>query len=151
MEDEQDRTSSMYVEYFSEKQTMACHNADQSNSTKKQITTARLCKVLPKGYKLGDNDVYCGRGRKCTYHIGNRRFRNIIVANLSRYNTATTRSEKSLIIYEIVDYIRSLCVATGHGIGFVKRDHRSGIYYEAGDMIAVSSKVVSSVIYINSL
>jgi hypothetical protein len=120
--------------------------ASQATIPKKQITTARLCKQLPLGYKPDDNDVYCGRGRKCSFHVGNQRFREIIVANLHRYVSATTRSEKSTIIYEIVDYIRHLCVTTGHGIGFIKRDHLSGLYYEAGDMIAVSSKVDPAVV-----
>ena len=95
---------------------------------------AQTRKYLPAGYKLGDNDVYCGRGSLCFNHIGNRRFRMIVSANLGRYSSALTKTDKTSIIYEVVDYIRS---TSPHG-GFVKKDIESGRYYEVGDFLAVS-------------
>jgi hypothetical protein len=87
---------------------------------------------LPPGYKLDENDVFCGRGHLTMNHIGNRRFRSIIVANHERYVNAINRHEKTAIIFQVVDHIRSL---TPNG-GFIKNyGHNS--YYEIGDLEAV--------------
>jgi hypothetical protein len=94
-------------------------------------TGSKQQKVLPIGYLLGDNDVYCGRGTLCFYHPGNQRFRKIVSNNLPRYMNATTKTAKSVIIYEIIDYIRD-------GGGFVKKDSATGRYLEVGDFLAVS-------------
>jgi hypothetical protein len=103
------------------------------------VATARICRMLPIDYKLGDNDVHCGRGKNRFSHIGNSRFRNIIASNLNRYNNAVTKIDKSNLIFEIVDYVRHHCQSTGQGVGFIKIDPRTGLYYEVGDMIAVST------------
>jgi hypothetical protein len=92
-------------------------------------------RLLPAGYQLGDNDVYCGRGSLCFNHIGNRRFRSIVSKNLLRYINAATKHEKTLIIQDVVDFIRS---TSSNGGGFVKRDGDSDVYYEVGDFLAVS-------------
>jgi hypothetical protein len=114
-----------------------------STTTSKPSSVARLCRILPEDYKLNDNDVFCGRGKSCFKHIGNNRFRHIIIANLPRYRKATTKSAKTSIIFDMVDHIRNICQSTGHGAGFVKRDRSTGLYYEAGDMIAVSTSMKS--------
>jgi hypothetical protein len=103
-------------------------NSDKESESTKQRN------FLPIGYELGDNDVYCGRGSQCFNHIGNRRFRDIVLDNLSRYNLAMTKFEKSAIIYEVVETIRK---ESPNG-GFVKKDLENGQYYEVGDFHAVS-------------
>merc|ERR1711865_1331459 len=47
---------------------------------------------------------------------------------------ASTKFEKSMIVSEIVDEIRSRSNNTSDGGGFIRR--RSGIFYEAGDHFA---------------
>jgi hypothetical protein len=94
---------------------------------------ARGRRFLERCYRLGDNDVFCGRGSVGFNHIGNQRFRTIIEASLERYMNANLRTEKSSIIFEIVDRIRLLS-PTG---GFVKKDVATGLFYEVGDLVAV--------------
>jgi hypothetical protein len=101
----------------------------------KASSAAKQRKLLPIDYQLGDNDVYCGRGTLCFYHNGNQRFRDIVAANLPRYINATTKTEKSFIIYDIVDTIRE----TSPNGGFVKKDLATGRYMEVGDFLAVST------------
>jgi hypothetical protein len=98
------------------------------------IATAQIGKRLPVGYCLGENDVYCGRGSQCSNHIGNRRFNQLVLANLDRYCNATSRTEKTSIIYAVVDKVRE---SSPDG-GFVKQDTKSGQWYEVGDLVAVS-------------
>jgi len=103
-----------------------------SSTCDRIVVAAKSQKFLPVGYTLGDNDVYCGRGNLCYNHIGNRRFRTIILANLDRYTTAKTKTDKTTIIYEIVDHVR----ATSPNGGFVRQDRASGRFYEVGDFLA---------------
>jgi hypothetical protein len=92
-------------------------------------------KSLPCGYQLNDNDVFCGRGSLCFNHIGNARFRAIVLANIPRYHSSDSKLEKSHIIQEVVEYIRS----TSPNGGFVTKDIETGRYYEVGDNSAVST------------
>jgi hypothetical protein len=92
-------------------------------------------RYLPFGYQLDDNDVYCGRGSLCFNHVGNRRFRSIVANNLQRYSNTFSKVEKSIIIQDVVDHIRS----TSPMGGFVKRVGDSDVYYEIGDFQAVSA------------
>jgi GR25 family glycosyltransferase involved in LPS biosynthesis len=96
---------------------------------------AHIAKNLPFEYRLGENDVYCGRERQYNNHIGNLRFNTIVEANLERYCNARNKKEKSSIIYEVVDQVR----ANSPGGGFVKRSVKSTIWYEIGDTLAVST------------
>ena len=108
-----------------------------SSTCDRIVVAAKSQTFLPVGYTLGDNDVYCGRGNLCYNHIGNRRFRTIISANLDRYTTAKTKTDKTTIIYEIVDHVR----ATSPNGGFVRQDRASGRFYEVGDFLAVSYRL----------
>jgi hypothetical protein len=96
---------------------------------------AQSRRELPDGYTLSENDVFCGRGSLGVTHIGNRRFRDLVLANSNRYINATSKFERSIIIYEVVDHIRSKS-PTG---GFVKNDSDTGCLYEVGDLAAVST------------
>jgi hypothetical protein len=105
-----------------------------SESTPAARIVAQSQRTLPVGYQLDENDVYCGRGSLGVTHIGNRRFRDLVMANVDRYVNATSKFERSIIIYEIVDHVRSICP---YG-GFVKNDGKTGCLYEVGDLAAVS-------------
>lgn len=91
-------------------------------------------KILPVDYVLNENDVLCGRGLKCSEHLGNFRFRMIVNQSLNHYTNVTRRPEKTLIITSIVDEIRD---ASKSGGGFVKYDPSTERYYEVGDYLAV--------------
>jgi hypothetical protein len=107
---------------------------DNSKTLFRSSSGAKQSKLLPIDYQLDANDVYCGRGTLCFYHSGNQTFRDIVAANLPRYMSATNKTDKSTIIYEIVDYIRE---KSPNG-GFVKKDIATGRYMEVGDFHAVS-------------
>merc|ERR1712241_792194 len=62
---------------------------------------------------------------------GNQFFRQLIQHALPIYKEASTKFEKSMIVSEVVDEVRSRATSGG---GFVKR--KSGIYYEVGDHFA---------------
>jgi len=87
------------------------------------------------GFPLGpkyvptSDDVVCGRGNVCYNHEGNRRFRDLVHSSLERYTKASTRHEKGLIVISIVDTVRQ---RTPNG-GFIKKDSKSGEWYEIGD------------------
>lgn len=66
--------------------------------------------------------------------VGNRRFRLCIENNLQRYNKATSKHERSLVVTSIVDAIRDSRTSE-HG-GFVRKDVASGRWYEVGDKTA---------------
>jgi hypothetical protein len=95
---------------------------------------AHNSKLLPLEYKLGDDDVICGRGSRCFNHTGNKKFRKLVEEHLERYANTTCKFDKTNIICEIVNIVRQY---TPNG-GFVKKDTSTGRYYEVGDFLAVS-------------
>jgi hypothetical protein len=86
-------------------------------------------------YQLWDDDVYCGRGTQCYNHIGNQRFRSIIKQNLELYFNSPTRYDKSAIIDEIIHIVENKCFPHG-GLGFVKKDTKTGQYYQLSHYLA---------------
>jgi len=110
-------------------------------------TAKLLMTPLPNDFIPGEYDVICAKGKAATQHNGNKFYRKLIQHALPIYKDATTKFEKSMIVSEIVDEIRSRSGSSinnvnGHGNGsssgsvggFVRR--RSGIFYEAGDHFA---------------
>lgn len=108
------------------------HNSGKALSTG---VAAHMTKALPVDFVLGENDVICGRGSRCFNHIGNQRFRAIVDERLEEYMKTTCKHEKTTIIIDIVKIIRK----NSPNGGFVKKDTESGLYYEVGDFLAVSS------------
>ena len=92
----------------------------------------RTMTVLAEDFVPGENDVICGRGRRCYNHVGNERFRKFVESYLERYSNAGTKLEKSYILSEIVTHIRKL---SPNG-GFVKKDPDTGRWSEVGDFLA---------------
>ena len=84
--------------------------------------------ALSEDYSPNNYSVLCGRGREFFNAIGNRRFRVIVSIFLERYSKADTKSQKSQIVSDVVDMVRS------SGGGFVKLEH--GRWYEVGDSVA---------------
>lgn len=92
-------------------------------------------------YVLCEHDVNCGRGNQCFHHICNQKFRKIVLDNLNRYSDTIRKYDKSSIIDEIVDQVRENC-RPYNGLGFVRKDTTTGRFYEVGNFIAVSMKVM---------
>jgi len=89
---------------------------------------------LPNDYIPGEYDVICAKGKFAKSHSGNIFYCKLIQHSLPVYKDASTKFEKSMIVSEIVDEIRSRSSNASDGGGFIRR--RSGIFYEAGDHFA---------------
>jgi hypothetical protein len=81
---------------------------------------------------LNEDDVICGRGKQCFQHPGNRKFRDIVEMFLPAYADASCKVEKSIVVSNIVDAVRT---SSPNG-GFVKQDEVSGHWREVGDRLA---------------
>jgi hypothetical protein len=85
--------------------------------------------LLPESFSPSEHDFVCGRGRKIFMHVGNQRFRQLVGSRLQEYCSAATKLEKSCIIGEMVDHLRS------HG-GFVKKSLKDGRWYQLGGFLS---------------
>jgi len=88
-------------------------------------------KFLPSDFIPGSNDVLMGRGKKCTEHVGNERFRRLVASKLDEYSGANKR-EKTALLLSIVKQVR-MGSPTG---GFIKLDSTAGLWFEVGDFLA---------------
>ena len=96
-------------------------------------------RVLGEHYLPQQYDVICAKGRRAACHFGNIVFRDTIELHLERYQNAMSKLDKSIIVIEIVDEIRSRTL----GGGFIqkKKDPSNGnktIWVEIGDTMARS-------------
>jgi len=89
---------------------------------------------LPNDYIPGEYDVICAKGKAAKSSSGNIFYNKLIQHALPVYKKASTKFEKSMIVSEIVDEIRSRSSTGTGGGGFIRR--RSGIFYEAGNHFA---------------
>jgi hypothetical protein len=92
---------------------------------------AHRMNLLPEDYAPGNDDVICGRGKKCYTHVGNERFRRRVISMLDEYSRARSKQDKSCVLSDVVEQVR---LASPSG-GFVKQDD-SGRWYEVGDFLA---------------
>ena len=93
----------------------------------------RKSRTLPPDFSPSNYDVIClGRGKSAASHPGNRRFQITIQLYLDRYASCRSKIEKSLIVSEIVDTVRE----NSQMGGFVKRDRKTGAWFEVGDSVA---------------
>jgi hypothetical protein len=132
------------MDNFDETEALTGTAADiESNLSLLKGIAAHSTRPLPSDYALGEQDVFCGRGCRCFNHIGNQRFRAIVESQLERYSAAKTKMDKTIVICEVVNYVR----ANSPNGGFVKKDPLSGRFFEVGDFLAVSlqSKLVQKV------
>jgi len=89
-------------------------------------------KLLPVDFVPTEDDVICGRGKKCYSHIGNDRFRDRVQGMLALYKQARSKLHKSKVLNQVVEQIRQ---DSPNGGGFVKQDE-SGRWFEVGDFLA---------------
>lgn len=97
-----------------------------------KIQGRALRKTLPVGFQPDNWSVICGRGKEVFSHIGNKRLRILVDANLNKYSSTKSKMQKTLIVSSIVDAVRS---ASKIG-GFVKQDPNTKIWEEVGDDVA---------------
>jgi len=85
---------------------------------------------LPNEFQPSKRDVICGRGKKCYGHVGNQRFREMVLAKLDDYSQAKSKLAKSGILWNVVaNQVRR------KGGYFVKQD-KFGRWYDVGDFHA---------------
>lgn len=115
---------------------MVSADADETKHTVRLAKglAAHNIRELTDGFQLGENDVICGRGRKCFQHTGNQKFRKLVADLLPKYHESPSKLTKSFIICDIVNQVLESS-ATG---GFVKKDPVTGKFFEVGDFLAVS-------------
>ena len=89
-------------------------------------------KYLSEDFEPGPYDVICAWGKAAKEHPGYIRYRNVVKENLVRYDSSVTKVERTSIVTDIVDYVRSHSPKGG----FVKKDTETGRWYEVGDHIA---------------
>jgi hypothetical protein len=89
---------------------------------------------LPRDYCVSDHDVLCGRGAYYFNHVGNQTFRKLIELNVERYDRANTKYEKTTIIMEMIQTIRTRI--PHKKCYFLKKDSRKLCYYDIGDYVA---------------
>lgn len=92
-------------------------------------------KLLPFDFAPSLDDVICQKGRQAYCHPGNTNFRLILSLNVERYGAAPSKTSKSAIVNEIVDFFREKKSLNGGG-GFVRFDKGSGHWYEIRDAMA---------------
>jgi hypothetical protein len=91
-------------------------------------------KFLDVNFSPSEWDVLCGRGKDCFNWSGNHRFRLIVDRYLEEYQQANTKLKKSMIVADIVDYVR---LGNPHEGGFIRKTN--GYWYEIGDEAARKS------------
>lgn len=104
---------------------MDAGNNDRNNSRPSAV------RYLPEDYEASPYDVLCGRGRRCYFHAGNVRFRDIVQSNLAKYSATSSKMEKGYIISLVYEEI---CEQAGTG-GFIKKDEQ-GRWYDVGEFLA---------------
>mmetsp|Transcript_3575 Transcript_3575/g.7135 ORF Transcript_3575/g.7135 Transcript_3575/m.7135 type:complete len:380 (-) Transcript_3575:17-1156(-) len=87
--------------------------------------------LLPEDFQPNEDDVICGRGKKCYAHIGNDRFRLRVIGMLDEYRKAKSKLDKSKVLSDVVEQVRG---NSPRG-GFVKQDSK-GRWFEVGDFLA---------------
>jgi len=75
-------------------------------------------------------DVLCGRDKESYSHVGNKQFRVIVATNRERYQSCTSRDEKTKITTEIIKGIRDC------GGRFLRKNEKTNLYEDVGDEYA---------------
>jgi hypothetical protein len=94
---------------------------------------------LGSDYTPKPMDVICARGKSALQHAGNIRLRTIIEANLSEYERAESKLDKSLLVSSIIHQIRrgddnsdSNQTKSGGGSGGFVKQMDGGVWFEVG-------------------
>jgi hypothetical protein len=91
---------------------------------------ARPRAPLHANFTPGPFDVICARGKQAWNHSGNKLFRSIIDQTAVKYARSTSKLQRSIIVSDVVDAIRS------RGNGFVTLCKKTGQWTESGDHLA---------------
>ena len=97
----------------------AAATASAATTEQSTMSTPDGMTPLSTDFQPGNLDVICGRGKAARNHEGNVAFRSYVETEIDRYSEATSKLEKTIIVSQIVQYIRS---RSPHG-GFVKQEH----------------------------
>jgi len=89
-------------------------------------------KTLDPSFQPDNWSVICGRGKQVIDHIGNRRLKVLVEANLATYSSTKSTIKKTLIVSSIIDTIRT---ASPEG-GFVKQCPKTKLWMEVGCDVA---------------
>jgi hypothetical protein len=112
------------MDVFDSQPPTKLHNLDAAIQQQQQGQTPM---TLPSDYSPRDHDICCGRGKRNWNHKGNVYFRNLIQANVDRYITGKTKTDKTAIVLAVVDQVRL------GGSYFVKQNDDNGRWYDIGD------------------
>ena len=94
-------------------------------SAKRSITEKRYTKcLLAQTFEPGDFDIICAKGNIARQHSGNVRYRIMIDRASKMYGEMKGRSQKTTLVNEIIDSVRS------KGGAFVKKNEKNGQWYE---------------------
>ena len=102
------------------------HDDNQQQQEQEQYPVEANGKIFPQKF-----DIICGRDKNACSHVGNKRFRVIVEMNRERYQTASSREEKTKITIELISIIRS-CEPGGR---FLKMDDNNH-WVDVGDAYA---------------
>lgn len=84
--------------------------------------------LLHPGFRPGENDVICAKGKRSYNHIGNQSFRALAKMHAKDFDKATSKSSKGKVVTLIVNTIHS------HGGDFVKEVN--GNWYRVTERMA---------------
>ena len=91
---------------------------NKSDDEKKVRTNASNMNTLNIDFEPSPNHVICARGREAKEWQGNKFLRSLVDASVPKYEAATNRMEKTVIVSEIIEAVRS---QTRDGVAFVKK------------------------------
>jgi len=105
------------------------------NNTKPSDEGSRLddmeeAVVLPIDLELGEDDIIIGRGNRSYHHRGNKRFRNIVKSKITEYAAATSKVQKSNIVFCILSEALASSGPNNKGSRFMKRNAQTGRWNE---------------------
>ncbi|KAL7570269.1 hypothetical protein ACA910_020690 [Epithemia clementina (nom. ined.)] len=106
-------------------------SGDTTHITNRSVGPSHRMRRLPVDFIPSEDDVICGRGKKCYSHIGNDRFKIRVHSVLGLYRSARTKLDKSKVLNMVVEQVRQ----NSPSGGFVKQDE-TGRWHEVGDFLA---------------
>ena len=92
----------------------------------------RCKQMLPEDFVPTPYTVVCGRGRKCTAAVGNRRLQVIATMFIPKYKECRRKEDKTEIVSQILAMVKSACPEEGQA--FVK--YHDGRWWEVETLIA---------------
>lgn len=113
--------------------TESVASTGSSTSATTQTTASQSTyksRPLRRDFQPGPYDVICARGKQAFGHSGNKHFRQVVDRMVDKYSTASSKTQRSSIVSDIVENTRSKARA-----GFVKQDNDGG-WVEVGDTLA---------------